>query len=84
MRLGRVGLVLGGIAVVVLVVGYFTPLGPFAVTALPVGAGVSAQLACGSPSETVSVIDAVPADAHVNVGFCAVALLSVPELVVQL
>ncbi len=47
MRFSRIGLVLGGIAVVVLGVGYFTPLGPFAVTALPVGAGVSAQLACG-------------------------------------
>ena len=47
MRFDRIGLVLGGIAIVVLGVGYFTPLGPFAVTALPVGAGVSAQLACG-------------------------------------
>jgi CubicO group peptidase (beta-lactamase class C family) len=47
MRLSRIGMVLGGVAVVVLGVGYFTPLGPFAMTALPVGAGVSAQLACG-------------------------------------
>jgi len=47
MRFSRIGLALGGIAVVVLGIGYFTPLGPFAVTALPVGAGVSAQLACG-------------------------------------
>ena len=41
---------------------------------------VSAQLACGSPSETVSVIDAVPGVAQVKVGFCAVALLSVPPV----
>ena len=38
----------------------------------------------GSPSETVRVSDAVPALVQVSVGFCAVALLSVPELVVQL
>ena len=47
MRFSRIGAVLGGIAIVVLGIGYFTPYGAFAVTALPVGAGVSAQLACG-------------------------------------
>ena len=36
-----------------------------------------------SPSETVSVSDARPGAEHVSVGFCALALLSVPELVVQ-
>jgi CubicO group peptidase (beta-lactamase class C family) len=45
-RLRRIGIVLGGLAAVVLGVGYFTPIGPFAVTALPVGAGVAAQVAC--------------------------------------
>ena len=37
-----------------------------------------------SPSETVRVSDAVPGVVQVSVGFCAVALLSVPEVVVQL
>ena len=37
-----------------------------------------------SPSETVRVSDAVPGAVQVSVGFCAVALLSVPEVVVQL
>ncbi len=36
-----------------------------------------------SPSETVSVSVAAPGAVQVSVGFCAVALLSVPELVVQ-
>ena len=41
---------------------------------------VPAQLACGSPSETVTVMDAVPGVAHVNDGFCAVGLLIVPPV----
>lgn len=46
-RLSRVSLWLGGILAVALAIGYLTPIGPFAINALPVGAGVSAQLACG-------------------------------------
>lgn len=46
MRFRRIGMGLGAVAAIVLGVGYFTPVGPFAVTALPVGAGVAAQLAC--------------------------------------
>ena len=42
---------------------------------------VSAHAA--SPSETVSVSVTVPGAVQVSVGFCAVALLNVPELVVQ-
>ncbi len=38
----------------------------------------------GSPSVTVRVSVAVPGAVQVSVGFCAVALLSVPEVVVQL
>jgi hypothetical protein len=41
---------------------------------------VLAQPAWGSPSETVSETVAVPGVAQVNVGFCAVALLSVPPV----
>ena len=37
-----------------------------------------------SPSETVRVSETVPGAVQVSVGFCAVALLSVPEEVVQL
>ena len=47
MKFRRIGMGLGVVAAIVLGVGYFTPLGPYAVTALPVGAGVAAQLACG-------------------------------------
>ena len=45
-RLSRISLWLGAVALVVLGIGYVTPVGPFAVTALPVGAGVAAQVAC--------------------------------------
>src|SRR5580698_5370293 len=47
MKFRRIGIGLGAVAAIVLGVGYFTPIGPFAVTALPVGAGFAAQLACG-------------------------------------
>ncbi len=45
--LSRASLWLGAILVLGLAIGYLTPYGPFAVNALPVSAGVSAQLACG-------------------------------------
>src|SRR5579863_9595717 len=41
------------------------------------------SLQAGSPSVTVSVSITVPGCAQVRVGFCAEALESVPELVVQ-
>lgn len=46
-RLGRASLWLGAVLAVVLAVGWLTPYGGFALNMLPVGAGVSAQLACG-------------------------------------
>jgi CubicO group peptidase (beta-lactamase class C family) len=45
-RLSRISLWLGAVALVVLSVGYLTPLGPYAVSALPVDAGMAAQLTC--------------------------------------
>ncbi len=47
MKFRRIGIGFGVVAAIALGVGYFTPIGPFAVTALPVGAGFAAQLACG-------------------------------------
>ena len=41
--------------------------------------GEAWRCSAASPSETVSVSDAVPGAAQVKVGFCAVALLSVPR-----
>ena len=44
--LAKASLWLGGILLVGLAIGYFTPYGPFAINGPTVGAGISAQLAC--------------------------------------
>ncbi len=66
----------------------FAPISTQAVSVRAESAGqvtwtLNVALQPASPSETFSVSEAVPGALQVSVGFWAVALLSVPEVVVQ-